>query len=193
MRTAILIAALLSGAASAGQYDATLAEMCEKIANNPAATQAALVAAQRYCEGIAPTDTVGRISGRLAERDEAFTASLAPAATKPAPEPAPTAPQITRGQQIAKAKSAAQSEITACEHRIEMARAAIAREKQVADVSGYEDARKLHWLGQEIVACREIQNHARRRLAALKTNPDAILEAAKPKPVLSTGGRVRPE
>lgn len=190
MRTAILIAALVSGSATAGQYDATLTEMCEKIANNPAATQAGLAAAKRYCEGVAPAETVGRISGRLTEIEEAFTPSLAPAA---AAKPSPTPQQTTRDQKIAQAKSAASSEITGCEQRIEMARAAIAREKQVAEVSGYEDARKLHWLGQEIVACREIQNHARRRLAALKTNPDSVIQAAPPKPVISSGGRVRPE
>lgn len=190
MRTAILIAALFSGSATAGQYDATLSEMCEKIANNPAATQAGLAAAKRYCEGVAPAETVGRISVRLTEIDEAFTPSLPPAA---AAKPSPVPPQTTRDQKISQAKSAASSEITGCEQRIEMARAAIAREKQVAEVSGYEDARKLHWLGQEIVACREIQNHARRRLAALKTNPDSVIQAAPPKPVISSGGRVRPE
>lgn len=189
MRFALLLAAAVSGHAAAGNYDAALAGMCEKIANKPDATHQGLIAAKKYCDGIAPASTAGRINGRIAEKEqEALESIQLPETPKPANDAIPT-----REQLIARAKKSAQDQIAGCEQRIEMANAAIARERSVAAVSGYEDAAKLHWLGNEIVSCREAQGAARRRLAALKANPDAAIEPATPRPVIMNGGRVRPE
>ena len=96
-------------------------------------------------------------------------------------------------QLIAAIRAQAQGEISECGRRIELSRTAIAREKRVAAESGYEDARLLHWLGQQIIACQEVQAAARKRLEEIKTNPDAAIERAKPAPpVIANGGRVRP-
>ena len=154
MRIAILIAAVLSGPAAAGRYDATLVEMCEKIAGKADATKAALLAARKHCEGIAPLATTERIQARIE-------------------------------QLIAAIRAQAQGEISECGRRIELSRTAIAREKRVAAESGYEDARLLHWLGQQIIACQEVQAAARKRLEEIKTNPDAAIERAKPAPLSS--------
>ena len=68
MRIAILIAAVLSGPAAAGRYDATLVEMCEKIAGKADATKAGLLAARKHCEGVAPLATTERIQARIEAR-----------------------------------------------------------------------------------------------------------------------------
>lgn len=189
MRFALLLAAAVSGHAAAGNYDDALAEMCEKIANKPDATLQGLIAVKKYCDGIAPAAVLGRITSRIADKEQAAAAAT-PVIDPPTQ---PVAVKPSREQLIARARKSAQDQIAGCEQRIEMAKAAIARERSVAAVSGYEDAAKLHWLGNEIVSCREAQNAARNRLAALKANPDAAIEAATPRPVIMNGGRVRPE
>ena len=192
MRIAILIAAVLSGPAAAGRYDATLVEMCEKIAGKADATKAALLAARKHCEGVAPLATTERIQARI----EALPLEESPAPSAPRllePRPAEPRPTPTREQLIAAIRAQAQGEISECGRRIELSRTAIAREKRVAAESGYEDARLLHWLGQQIIACQEVQAAARKRLEEIKMNPDAAIERAKPAPpVIANGGRVRP-
>lgn len=193
MRIAILIAAVLSGPAAAGRYDATLVEMCEKIAGKADATKAALLAARKHCEGVAPLATTERIQARIEALplEESPPAPSAPRLLEP--RPAEPRPALTREQLIAAIRAQAQGEISECGRRIELSRTAIAREKRVAAESGYEDARLLHWLGQQIIACQEVQAAARKRLEEIKTNPDAAIERAKPAPpVIANGGRVRP-
>lgn len=167
--------------------------MCEKIAGKADATKAGLLAARKHCEGVAPLATTERIQARIEALplEESPPAPSAPRLLEP--RPAEPRPALTREQLIAAIRAQAQGEISECGRRIELSRTAIAREKRVAAESGYEDARLLHWLGQQIIACQEVQAAARKRLEEIKTNPDAAIERAKPAPpVIANGGRVRP-
>ncbi len=187
MRLAILFTALVSTQAAAGKYDGALLDTCNRFAEKRTVTMEGAESAKRYCASVAPQSTMDAIDAKIADLKSKQPAERPQEIEAPA-EAAPPPP--SREQRITAAKAEAKGQINSCTMRIQVAQDEIAREKRAAAISGYEDARKLHGLGQMIVACHEFQAAARRRIDTLNSNPDAILSIKPPPPVVSFGRRV---
>lgn len=163
--TAILIA--MASPVLAGQYDQTLIEYCEKAATKPALKLPEAEAAAKYCDGVAPAETVSTLNARANTLRDAEAARQAAASTPPPPAPLqtqrPTAPRPDAAASCRTIVASAQNEME--------------KEKKIGAVSGYVNMSRMHQLGRVIVECQEIIKNAKTaplRAPATSSAPNPI-------------------